>query len=89
MCVGSFFWEDEPRGLFLKYISQQFRKPQPAAAKESSKPDQLGVFRRAPDVVLKDNTLSRLHAMIFFDEIGIGILDLVSKNGTFVNSPKI
>ena len=81
--------DDETKGLVLQYISQQFRKPHPASAKESSKPDQLGAFRRAPDVVLKDNTLSRLHAMIFFDEIGVGILDLVSKNGTFVNGQEI
>ncbi|MDP2600298.1 MAG: FHA domain-containing protein [Deltaproteobacteria bacterium] len=80
--------DDETKGLVLQYISQQFRKPQPAA-KETTQPDRLGTFRRAPDVVLKDSTLSRLHAMIFFDEIGVGILDLVSKNGTFVNGQEI
>ena len=82
--------DDETKGLILQYISQQFRKPQPvSAAKEAVRSDQLGAFRRGPDVVLKDGTLSRLHAMIFFDEIGIGILDLVSKNGTFVNGEEI
>lgn len=79
--------DDETKGLILQYISQQFRKPQ--MIKESARPDQLGAFRRGPDIVLKDHTLSRLHAMIFFDDIGIGILDLVSKNGTFVNGEEV
>lgn len=80
--------DEETKGLILQYIAQQFRKPQ-ANPKENTRSDQLGAFRRAPDVVLKDHTLSRLHAMIFFDTIGIGILDLVSKNGTFVNGEEI
>ncbi|MBI5299089.1 MAG: FHA domain-containing protein [Deltaproteobacteria bacterium] len=79
--------DEETKSLVLQYISQQFRKPQ--ATQEAAHADQLGAFKRAPDVVLKDQTLSRLHAMIFFDDIGIGILDLVSKNGTFVNAEEI
>jgi len=78
--------DEETKGLILQYISQQFRKSQ--AVKEASK-DQLGAFKRGPDIVLKDHTLSRLHAMIFYDNIGIGILDLVSKNGTFVNGEEV
>lgn len=79
--------DEETKSLVLQYISQQFRKPQ--ATQEATHTDQLGAFKRAADVVLKDQTLSRLHAMIFFDDIGIGILDLVSKNGTFVNAEEI
>ncbi|MDO8528100.1 MAG: FHA domain-containing protein [Deltaproteobacteria bacterium] len=82
--------DDETKGLVLQYIAQQFRKPQPKSETNGSLPnDQLGAFRRGPDIVLKDQTLSRLHAMIFSDELGIGILDLVSKNGTFVNGEEI
>lgn len=81
--------DEETKGLILQYISQQFRKPQPVLKEAPSRPDQLGTFRRSPDVVLKDMTLSRLHAMIFYDDIGVGILDLVSKNGTFVNGEEI
>ena len=80
--------DEETKGLILQYISQQFRKP--VANKETSvRADQLGAFKRGADIVLKDSTLSRLHAMLFFDAIGIGILDLVSKNGTFVNGEEI
>lgn len=78
--------DEETKGLILQYISQQFRKP---AAVGEGKKDQLGAFKRGPDVVFKDQALSRLHAMIFFDEVGIGILDLVSKNGTFVNGKEV
>lgn len=79
--------DEETKGLILQYISQQFRKPSPQ--KEASPVNQLGAFKRGPDCVFKDQTLSRLHAMIFFDHVGIGILDLVSKNGTFVNGQEI
>ncbi len=80
--------DDETKGLILQYISQQFRKPSPEQ-QVSSRQSQLGAFKRGPDIVFKDQSLSRLHAMIFFDEVGIGILDLVSKNGTFVNGQEV
>ncbi|MBI4373307.1 MAG: FHA domain-containing protein, partial [Deltaproteobacteria bacterium] len=32
---------------------------------------------------------SRLHAMVFYGDSGVGILDLVSKNGTFVGGVEI
>jgi hypothetical protein len=80
--------DEETKGLILQYISQQFRKPVSDQA-VAARPAQLGAFKRGPDIVFKDQTLSRLHAMIFFDEIGVGILDLVSKNGTFVNGQEI
>lgn len=78
--------DEETKGLILQYIARQFKTP---TESPGAKPDQLGKFKRAADVVFKDNTLSRLHAMIFFDVVGIGILDLVSKNGTFVNGEEI
>lgn len=49
----------------------------------------LGNFKRLSDLILNDPGASRLHAMIFYDENGVGILDLVSKNGTFVNGKEI
>lgn len=78
--------DEETKGLILQYMAQQFRKPM---TEESSKENRLGAFKREQDIVFKDNTLSRLHAMIFFDEVGIGILDLVSKNGTYVNGEEV
>lgn len=78
--------DEEIKNLILEYTSQQFRKSKPV---KTGDPHHLGAFRRGPDVIFNDNTLSRLHAMLFFDQTGIGVLDLVSKNGTFVNGEEI
>lgn len=80
--------DEGTKTLVLQYISRQFlRTPQQAAAAVSG--DRLGGFRRAPDIVLTDHSLSRLHAMVFADDGQVGILDLVSKNGTFVNGQEV
>lgn len=78
--------DDTTRRVVHEYIGKQFRK---AKGPSDSSGDRLGSFRRAPDVTLTDSSLSRLHAMIFYDDIGIGVLDLVSKNGTFVNGDEV
>ncbi len=45
----------------------------------------LGSFTRGADIVLADEAVSRAHAMLFYDELGAGVVDLASTNGTFVN----
>lgn len=78
--------DEGTKKLILQYIGRQFHKAHaPARATENS----LGSFRRAADVTLTDTTLSRLHAMMFADEAGVSILDLVSKNGTYVNNQEV
>lgn len=79
--------DEGARSLILKYIGQQFRRPGTPAAAGGA--EQLGQFRRAADIVLTDSSLSRLHAMVFADASGVGILDLVSKNGTYVNGQEV
>lgn len=79
--------DDSTRGLILQYITRQFRKSGKTQGKSAS--GELGYFRRTSDIVLDDISVSRLHAMIFYDDAGVGILDLVSKNGTFVNGEEI
>lgn len=49
----------------------------------------LGQFVRDPDVRLNEPSVSKLHAVIYQDERGVHLLDLVSKNGTFVNGHEI
>ena len=78
--------DDGMRSLILQYIARQFRQ---AGAAQQSQGERFGQFRRAADVVLTDSSLSRLHAMVFSDASGIGVLDLVSKNGTFVNGQEV
>lgn len=42
-------------------------------------------FKRGADIILADETVSRAHAMLFFDDLGVGVIDLASTNGTYVN----
>lgn len=79
--------DESTKALILKYITKQFRKSAKDSATDSGKT--LGAFRRTADIILDDASVSKLHAMIFFDEAGVGILDLVSKNGTFINGEEV
>ena len=45
----------------------------------------LSSFSRGVDIVFSDEAVSRAHAMLFYDEVGAGVVDLASTNGTFVN----
>jgi uncharacterized protein len=73
--------DDNTRKVIQQYVSKQFQR--------AHAPGTEFGFRRTSDIVLDDVSVSRLHAMFFYDEIGVGILDLVSKNGTFVNGEEI
>jgi hypothetical protein len=55
-----------------------------AAAKLSA-----NTFERGADIILADDSISRAHAMVFFDETSVGIIDLASTNGTFVNNERV
>ena len=46
-------------------------------------------FERGTDIIFTDDSISRAHAMLFFDENGAGVIDLASTNGTFVNNSRI
>lgn len=78
--------DEATKRLVQQYVARQFKKQMPSAGIAG---DRFGEFRRAPDVVLTDSSLSRLHAMIFYHESTVGVLDLVSKNGTFVNGEEV
>lgn len=78
--------DESTKGLILQYVGRQFSR---ANADLAPTGERFGQFRRAPDIILTDPSLSRLHAMIFADASGIGVLDLVSKNGTFVNGQEV
>ena len=49
----------------------------------------IGAFRRGRDILMDDEKISRTHAMIFVDEQGPSIVDLISTNGTLVNGQRI
>lgn len=46
-------------------------------------------FERGPDIILADDSISRAHAMVFYDDSGFGVIDLASTNGTFVDNERI
>lgn len=45
--------------------------------------------RRGPDILLADGSVSRTHALIFVDDSGISVADLMSTNGTKVNGARV
>lgn len=82
--------DDTTKQLVLSYITQQFQQGQKVSGSaELAGPESLGTFQRLPDVALSDGSISRLHAMIFHGPSGVGVLDLVSKNGTFINGVEV
>jgi len=74
--------DEGTKGLVQHYLTKQFKDIR-------AKGQETGSFKRTSDVVLDDVSISRLHAMVFFGETGVGILDMVSKNGTFVNGEEV
>ena len=79
--------DEGTKSLILQYIGRQFARKQQADVKAAK--DRLGSFRRTADVVMTDPSLSRLHAMVFSDGENVAVLDLVSKNGTYVNGQEV
>ena len=41
--------------------------------------------RRGPDIVLRDGSVSRTHALVFVDKGAVSVVDLMSTNGTKLN----
>ncbi len=79
--------DDFTKKLIMNYIAK--KSPQEKKQSQETSTENIGSFKRLPDLVLDDPAISRLHAMIFHDKNGAGILDLVSKNGTFVNGDEV
>ena len=46
-------------------------------------------YRRGPDILLDDSKVSRTHCMLFVDEDGASVVDLMSTNGVLVNGRKV
>jgi hypothetical protein len=64
------------------------KEPKPAAYKKGSK-TLHNPFQRTQDLILQDIKVSRVHAMIFNSNGACGLVDLMSKNGTFLNGQRI
>lgn len=45
--------------------------------------------KRGPDIILRDGSVSRTHALVFVDGDAVSVADLMSTNGTRVNGSLI
>lgn len=79
--------DDMTKKLIMNYIAK--KSPEGTSSAKPPSEDAIGSFKRLPDLVLDDPAISRLHAMLFHDSSGAGILDLVSRNGTFINGEEV
>jgi uncharacterized protein YbaR (Trm112 family) len=77
--------DESTKGVIQHYIRKQFSQLSDAAIPA----DEVGHFRRTSDIIIDDTAVSRLHAIVFYDGKTVGVLDLVSKNGTFVNGQEV
>lgn len=50
---------------------------------------EIGGFQRDADFLVKDISVSKAHALFYQNAEGIQIIDLLSKNGTFVNGHEV
>lgn len=82
--------DESSKKIVMQYLAKHFQKSSTRAARKDAQQETIGNFIRGPDFQIYDASVSRLHAMMFYDESGsVGILDLVSRNGTFVNGGEI
>lgn len=74
---------------YLSKITPANQKKLKSDSIQSIQGQEIGPYHRSKDVLIDDPDVSRVHAMIFFDESGAGILDLVSRTGTYVNGQEV
>lgn len=84
--------DEQTKKLIKNYFvktSKKKKTPVSEVKASATLDSDLGSFTRLPDLIMNDPGVSRLHAMIFHDSVNVGVLDLVSRNGTYVNGQEI
>lgn len=76
-------------GEATQILTRHLKERAPATGAVSVDKISADTFERGPDIIFSDDGISRAHAMIFFDPSGLGIIDLASTNGTFVNTERV
>lgn len=77
--------------LFMEHLGDADEAAKPRAVnghQAAGGRQKLNAFERGPDVIFQDDAISRAHAMLFFGATGVGLIDLASTNGTFVNNER-
>jgi hypothetical protein len=73
-----------------KLLTEHLKERSPAApSPHEGEGFSVTAFERGPDIIFSDDAISRAHAMLFFDPSGVGIIDLASTNGTYVNNERV
>ncbi|MCP5463464.1 MAG: FHA domain-containing protein [Deltaproteobacteria bacterium] len=76
-------------GLIEQYLSRKNKETGKKQAVSRQNGHVLGDYTRDPDLLIEDPSVSRSHAVLFQDETGLALLDLVSKNGSYVNGKEV
>jgi hypothetical protein len=70
-------------------LSKHLKEKAPPTSMASLAAFSPHAFDRGPDVIFQDDSISRAHAMLFYDSGGVGIIDLASTNGVFINTERV
>lgn len=76
-------------GEATRILTEHLKDRAPVSASKQAASFSMETFSRGPDIILADDSVSRAHAMVFFDDKGLGVVDLASTNGTFVNDNRV
>lgn len=64
-------------------------KTRPQTGGTGTEKSRIGTYKRGRDILIDDDQISRTHAIVFVDEDGPSVVDLLSTNGTLVNGKKV
>ena len=76
-------------GAAKNILKQHLERPEENQENAIDDAEPTSTFERGADIILGDTATSRVHAMIFYDSSGVGVIDLASTNGTFVNDKQV
>ncbi|MEE8410485.1 MAG: FHA domain-containing protein [Myxococcota bacterium] len=76
-------------GQASSILGDHLKEKAPETSIAPSEAFSANAFERGADIILSDDSISRAHAMVFHDTGGIGVIDLASTNGTFVNNDRV
>lgn len=76
-------------GAAAEIVTGHLKEKAPDTGTTGSSAFETTAFERGPDIIFSDDSISRAHAMVFYDTNGVGIIDLASTNGTFVDKEQV
>ena len=76
-------------GPAAEILTQHLKNRAPATGTVPASKFTSESFERGADIIFADDSISRAHAMVFYDASGFGVIDLASTNGTFVNAERL